>query len=980
MINLIQQPFEASFSGNPVDFCFTVDKPDCCSLVITWGETLPELSIVMSDNNVPITGTVIPAGTEDAFVQALELFFGSLGNVVIQPLVKANEVASPDNAYTISFCNGEAENWSFVGIVNGSEFDIGKSIHPAKTYAKFDFDDYTDQSNFHILDQYFPTVNNPGPDELPIWDYNTPIADYWEIVKEFLECRDPFMCDWDLEIVDDRLCFTAKEPGIQTLNDQDINFRTPLQIEIQQDCEIVIQPFVEKEKGSGVFEKTARLAKCVVDDLKVPFDLQSILHSCMKKKNVVPDIPVFGTGDPFDAELTHKSFYLKYALQTNGATGKFETTDIFQSYYGGLDYHAYPGNSFFEDLKTNQCFLTWQKSPKRASQVQHEYLSYIFCDPSVTGAQLEVDIVLEGGVNDNFKMPLQSVDQWCKKFFPAGYTQLGLCERYEGVTIPVCEWTVRLLDQDGNVISKDFTYKFACHEKGERYFIFENSLGGLDTVRMSSNLSTDITKTGVSSERKLGSDYDKTCGELFTICNLTQESYEIETNRLKDDCAVDYIKDLLRSEYVAELLFCQACGCDCPDSSVGCYSPVILKQGKFKKDSFGTGARRLRIRFEEAFTNQWFTPLICKCPDSAGLTVLVTKEQLPGCCPIVGAENRARLYRRRFGNQWRVYGWLPQLQNAVIAAGGTNLVYNQIVTDIAGNTTGITPIIWGNPSFGTRVYVRMPLSLTQVKYQAAITFDIDCGNGVQQVQFRLEEICTVPIENGWQLEFLTPECVDLTILTQCCIKIEPADSIAPGSVITSQTTTLSLDGGNSGTSVALPFDACFDETIVEAIQVVRQIKTSLCSEFLKVVENVETPTPCECELKLDQVLLASDDYTGNFLSVFNDNRPGAVKAFSIQWYQSSVVFEFLVDLNCDVLQIGNYRFLSAACTFNSSPGNSYQDFSIHLNFDFDSFSQFGDCAEKAEEIMNEMISNYNTFEDNQEIWHPEFTCYNLSCE
>ena len=988
MIELIQQPNTAAFSGNPIDFCFEVDKPLCCSWFLVWKEGVPfDLSVVDSNQN-QIDQITVPATTESDFVNILNTFFSQFGAVTIQPKIVAP--SQDEGSYSITFCQSEIADLKLLATVVGFQFEVEVVKHEAITTAKFHFDDSvisTSDSNNNLLifDQFYPITNISGPNNLPFPDPNEPVATYWEMVKDFLECRDPFMCDFTIEVVDGFLYFCANSPGVIQISDEmnaQANLSVDNQFEILQECEVVIQPFVEKEKGSGVFEKTARLAKCVVDDDgKVPFDLQSILHACMKKKNVVPDLPRFGTGESFDAVHTHKSYYLKYALQTNGSTGAFEKTDIFQAYYGGLNYHAYPDNTFFEDLSGNGRFLTWQKGPKKATQIQHEYLAYIFTDPSVTGVSVHVEVELEGGVKDDVFFPMQPVEQWCKRYFPAGYTQLGFCEKYPGQT--VCAWTFIIRDQDDNILAQcDFVYR--CHKKGFRYFLFENSQGGLDTLCLTAPSKGDIQKDNLVAERKLSSTYDKACGQLFSICNLTQESFDLTTAFLRDECELDYLKEMLRSEYIAEALYCTRCGCKCAQSSVGCYSPVLLKSGKYSRGQLGAPARRLRMKFDEAFKEQWYTPLECKCPDYVGLNVTVTKEELPGCCPIVGTANRVRVYRRRFGNHWRVYGLLNGLQNSLVAAGAVNIQFTNIVTDLAGNIGGIIPVInnpnWTNPNTFNRTYVRIPLATNEVRWNAVISFDIDCGNGVQQVQLRIEEICTVPSSNGWQLEFLTPDCVDLTTLKQCCIKIEAADSIAPGSVITSQTTTLSLDGGNSGTSVALPFYSCFDEAIVESIQVVREIKTSLCNEFLKLVENVEKPTPCVCELKLEEVLLASDDYTGNFISVFNDNRPGAVKAFSIQYYQSSVVFEFLVDLNCDVLQIGNYRFLSAACTFNSSPANSYQEFSIYLNFDFDSFNQFGDCAEKAEEIMNEMISSYNTFEDDQQIWHPEFTCYNLICE
>jgi hypothetical protein len=86
-----------------------------------------------------------------------------------------------------------------------------------------------------------------------------------------------------------------------------------------------------------------------------------------------------------------------------------------------------------------------------------------------------------------------TVDRMVRFFL--GYNDLGL-DAAKGVGKTISYYTVRIYDTTGATqIFETITITLLSNKKHERYFVFENSLGGLDTLYTYGNFETGIDFT-----------------------------------------------------------------------------------------------------------------------------------------------------------------------------------------------------------------------------------------------------------------------------------------------------------------------------------------------------------------------------------------------------------------------------------------------------------------------------------------------------
>lgn len=138
----------------------------------------------------------------------------------------------------------------------------------------------------------------------------------------------------------------------------------------------------------------------------------------------------------------------------------------------GQDYATY---------KTGGKFLTYQPRVKKVTDCQPEWLRMIITTNNTT-ANVKAEVTFENGNTQAVNPAISVLGQNNDVIeIPSGFMQLGL----DSISGNIASWKVWVEDQSQNVISEEMTYQldFLGFSDITRYYLFENQLGGFDTLR-----------------------------------------------------------------------------------------------------------------------------------------------------------------------------------------------------------------------------------------------------------------------------------------------------------------------------------------------------------------------------------------------------------------------------------------------------------------------------------------------------------------
>jgi len=168
----------------------------------------------------------------------------------------------------------------------------------------------------------------------------------------------------------------------------------------------------------------------------------------------------------------------------------------------------------------------------------------------------------------------------------AGYAQLGLDALPS--SSPVAKWEIQFLDAANDTLYKPKVYYLKDQPfLYVRYFIFQNSLGGVDTLRCTGTL-TKLHK--VEREKSYRArEFTFQNPQRLVISTVTDEEmmYELNTGHIKKAYA-DYLQEFLRSEYVYEY-------------KNGAYYPVQIEPGSWELFEEGKGMYSITFKFITAY-------------------------------------------------------------------------------------------------------------------------------------------------------------------------------------------------------------------------------------------------------------------------------------------------------------------------------------------------------------------------------------------
>lgn len=268
------------------------------------------------------------------------------------------------------------------------------------------------------------------------------------------------------------------------------------------------------------------------------------------------------------------SFYVRYAEQygTPATIKAIETSQYFTALYGGVPFwkqveYYNAGTSFWDRMKYDMNFLTWQPKTKKISPSQSEKLYWLAWKNTLNNTQVRLRISCYYYDNGTLKCAVaysgtQAVTYLDVYEIEVGYKRLCQLYNLEGYFlhdnedgVPGQYYTVEVVTNTtpAQVLSETRTYQIDIAEYPyKREFLFLNSLGGYDVVR-----TTGIGESEAKQERTfVSSPYPKEFSNAFRMKKQVfvtgNETMKVNSGWLTSDQA-NWFQDFLLSDDVFEI-------------------------------------------------------------------------------------------------------------------------------------------------------------------------------------------------------------------------------------------------------------------------------------------------------------------------------------------------------------------------------------------------------------------------------------------
>ena len=382
---------------------------------------------------------------------------------------------------------------------------------------------------------------------------------------------------------------------------------------------------VEQDYLSGNFLPTTNYPAGFAvntDTLQGCIGIQKLLINHLISESGLPDFPACGQANTALATSTNKRYKIKYAEQWDGQIQPFGESDIFRGLWGGVDFLSwgYDKDALLLNEILGGKFLTHKPNPAKVTCVQPETLSFIVPnDGLTTDLQLSVSITTDAGaiINEVFDQytihGYANVNAYEKYIIPVGVAALGLAALAGAAGVR--EYRVSVLNQSGTVISEIRTYQLVQHQPTTRYYLFLNSLGGIDCMATEGDRIIEVNADIETAQRTLLPSYDPVAGQFSQYCNTIVTGYKVATPFVRK-CDADWFKELiLRQPFAVEVRFCPDC-CSCPSEASNCvYIPIHITSKKLSWNSIQAGEFQIPFEYEQDFLNDDYTPINCTPTD-----------------------------------------------------------------------------------------------------------------------------------------------------------------------------------------------------------------------------------------------------------------------------------------------------------------------------------------------------------------------------
>ncbi len=367
----------------------------------------------------------------------------------------------------------------------------------------------------------------------------------------------------------DKVVFSSIETGAEfslSITDSVPNMSTSTTAgtdrSVRDNFKVKLDIYVELNYNDGAFTLAAELDLVPDDDNLTFFHFQNVLWSVLNKVAISNNrnLPSHNQSTVTIAEGSFIRYFLRYSefFGDPPEYQKLNQEDPDWAYLGGLDFMDFPGTDYFATwLPANKRFLSWRDTTRIVTLVQQEFLNYLIYKSGTTTLKLKVKMFYSDDTDSTETAKTKTPVIWKEAYlFPAGYAQLDLDSlKTAGKTI--LKYQLWLLDQADAIISEVITYKIDRENReNERFFIYQNSLSGNDTLRCTGILEQSINVKRQISERiqdTYWTDNPVNDGQFINELNKYQDNYTISTGYKDNVQAIIRMKELLISPAIREI-------------------------------------------------------------------------------------------------------------------------------------------------------------------------------------------------------------------------------------------------------------------------------------------------------------------------------------------------------------------------------------------------------------------------------------------
>ncbi|MDR6194708.1 DUF5977 domain-containing protein [Siphonobacter sp. SORGH_AS_0500] len=197
-------------------------------------------------------------------------------------------------------------------------------------------------------------------------------------------------------------------------------------------------------------------------------------------------------------------------------------------------------------------FLTWQEDNKLVERDQPEFLYFLInMQPKPEELRLRCRIQYTDGSYETRTVKVaKDIIQNCVYCIPVGLQSLSLETWALSANKQIDSYEVWLNNENDDRISEIRTYILSDeYNRNVRYLIFQNSLGGFDTLRCYGQASTSLNVTTNLAQKTLESGYLPSSEELFVTSKNGDRTITLNTGYQKG-IALDYMEELVWAEKV----------------------------------------------------------------------------------------------------------------------------------------------------------------------------------------------------------------------------------------------------------------------------------------------------------------------------------------------------------------------------------------------------------------------------------------------
>ena len=510
------------------------------------------------------------------------IFDSNVGNYVSYfklTIVAPNTSPTVGQSFSLEFSDGTSQTFTFAALPsNANELPIKPPALSDSDYVLLLIEQL--QNNYFLLQHCnFGTTSTPDPDRLFIYLKNNLKAS--GIVSN--------ISPWG--------ALLGVSPNASSLDTRILFWLQMLQGALYNNVNNA--PFVSAFLNDG----TAKI------------NLSDIVKTQLLTSSSVPDILPCNASDGIKAEITARKFRLKYAETGIGQDPQYiQTAESITVILGGTGaYNADVHPSSILSASTPWAWLTHSPQLKPVTPLQPEFVSFVVQTPVPSGSVLiELKITdHNGAVTTSYisMAVLNNVQPGEKLLIPVGISSLGVL-----TSVPTAlYYEVQIVDsQSFTALTTSKKYTVAKHTTKTRYFVFLNSLGGIDTLVCDSDIDMQLETDAQTAYRNGSPLYTQGLhGQLFTYCPSTTFKYQLATVFMAH-CDFLWLQELNHATYAAEVRFCDPCGCAATISTCY-YVPIVLSQFKsIPRDDIGLA--KIQWTYEEAYTHERYPINPCLQP------------------------------------------------------------------------------------------------------------------------------------------------------------------------------------------------------------------------------------------------------------------------------------------------------------------------------------------------------------------------------